>query len=85
MRLIGAILACAMIFVTLGCSAEASVCQEDQRCWNWTTMGNHERGVVINSIDHRRVNVTRHKFCTLQRAGVIDWKRTEHLHFDPSC
>lgn len=34
--------------LTAGSSSATTRCQEDMHCWNWTTMGNHTRGVKIN-------------------------------------
>ncbi len=28
-------------------AADAAGCAEDQACWNWATMGNHQRGVKV--------------------------------------
>ena len=57
-------------------------CVEDAPCWNWTTKGNHKRGVVLNSIDHKRVVVNHDGFTFLRSMGSIDWKRTPHLKGD---
>ena len=48
-RFITALVACAMLFVTLGASAEGATpdCHEDEPCWVWSKIGNHKRGVTV--------------------------------------
>ncbi len=59
-----------------------AACQEDAPCWNWRTMGNGRRGVVLATRDHRRVVVDASAFDTLARVGAIDWRATPHLRGD---
>jgi hypothetical protein len=39
-----AVIACALAFGAA--DASAATCTEDSPCWNWVTMGNHQRGWV---------------------------------------
>ncbi len=59
-----------------------TACQEDAPCWNWRTMGNGQRGVVLATSDHRRAVVDAFTFDNLARACSIDWRATPHLRGD---
>jgi hypothetical protein len=61
------------------------VCQEDQRCWNWATMGNQQRGVVLNTPagePTRRAILGPCAFAYYNYNGWIDWERTRPLKGD---
>lgn len=50
-RVLIAILACVMVFITLGASAEGAVpCHEDEPCFVWSKQGNHKRGVNVGGM-----------------------------------
>ncbi len=55
-------------------------CQEDAPCWNWRTMGDHKRGVVLLSGRHLVVGPVRYD--RLNSALRIDWSRTPKLKGD---
>jgi hypothetical protein len=65
-----AILACVMVFVTLGASAEASTpCHEDEPCWVWSKHGNKQRGV---DVDGKRLVVKPCTYAELARTHQLD-------------
>jgi hypothetical protein len=55
-------------------------CAEDAPCWAWSTMGNHLRGIVLDS--GRRIVVGPCRFVRLDAGGRIDWTRTPRLKGD---
>ena len=55
-------------------------CAEDQPCWNWRTMGNHKRSIVLTN--GRRIVVGPASFDGIRREGRIDWTRTPRLRGD---
>lgn len=55
-------------------------CAEDQPCWNWRTMGNHQRGIVLTN--GRRLVVNPLSFDGYRRERRIDWTRTPRLRGD---
>jgi hypothetical protein len=62
-------------------------CMEDQPCWQWSTMGNLDRGVYVRTEDtgrpvRRIVVVDPCTFAWLSFHGRIDWRRTRHLRGD---
>lgn len=48
------------------------VCQEDQPCWNWATMGNHHRGIV--TMHGTPLVVSPCQFQRLMRARNVDYR-----------
>lgn len=60
--------------------AYANVCQEDNSCWNWRTMGNHKRGITTTG--GRSIVVGPIRFDRLNNAHRIDWKSTPRLRGD---
>lgn len=63
-----------------GQGAASLACQEDEPCWNWAKMGNHQRG--ITTVGGRRVIVGPCKFQRFDRQRRIDWTATAHLRGD---
>jgi hypothetical protein len=61
-------------------AASKPVCHEDQKCFQWRTMGNHKRGVT--TIDGRRIVVGPFTFDALNRMLLIDWTATRYLRSD---
>lgn len=60
--------------------ASKPVCHEDAPCWNWRSMGNHERGIV--TLAGRRMVVGPVRFDRLNRGYRIDWRATRYLRGD---
>lgn len=58
----------------------ASVCQEDQPCWNWVTMGNRRRGIVTRSGGRMIVNGC--QFQRLMNSGRIDYRPRDVMRGD---
>lgn len=59
---------------------DRQACQEDAPCWNWATMGNHKRGVIVaNSFD---VLVSPCRYQRFMKLGLIDRKATPRLKGD---
>lgn len=63
-----------------------AVCHEDESCWNWRTMGNHQRGVTLKPeavgggvAVAKHVVVGPRRFDRLVARKRIDWKITPHL------
>ncbi len=74
-------LTAALAGVAVPASATARVaCQEDQRCWNWRTMGNEQRGVV--TLAGARLVVSPARFDRLNRAFRIDWTASRRMRGD---
>ena len=44
-------------------ASASAKCHEDMKCWNWSTMGNHKRGVTLTN--GKRVVVTADQLCSL--------------------
>jgi hypothetical protein len=62
-------------------SADAPrTCQEDMACWEWSTMGNLDRGVTLKS--GRRMVVDASRFCRLELAHKINWRASPRLKGD---
>ncbi len=55
-------------------------CQDGQPCWNWRTMGNHKRGIVLTN--GRYLVVGPASFDGISRERRIDWTRTPRLKGD---
>jgi len=69
--------------ITAASPSASPVCHEDERCWNWATMGNRSRGIVTTG--GRRMVVTPPTFRRLALAGRIDWQRSPHLRGDATA
>lgn len=68
-----------------GKTVVADVCYEDEPCWTWSTMGNLQRGVVLNTPRgerKRRAILDPCGFAYYDHMGWIDWKRTPRLRGD---
>lgn len=61
-------------------SAASSVCHEDRPCFNWRTMGNHQRGLW--TISGKHVVVTARQFDILNRGFRINWDTSAGLKGD---
>ena len=60
-------------------------CLEDEDCWRWPTMGNLQRGVVLNTPKgepKRSAVLEPCEFAFYDFRGWIDWKRTPRLPGD---
>lgn len=55
-------------------------CLDDEPCWNWRTMGNHQRSIVLTN--GRRLVVGPVSFDGYRRERRIDWTRTPRLRGD---
>lgn len=73
----------AALLTTVALWGGGQSCQEDMSCWNWVTMGNHRRGVVL--LDGRKRSVNRRQFCWYYKNARIDWSKTKHMKSDPYC
>lgn len=59
-----------------GTDGPRRITEDDPRGrWNWATMGDRDRGVVLKGGGRRVVDP--YEFDRLRRAGRIDWRRTE--------
>ncbi len=78
----------AILIVGLGFAGKADTaiphpsptCADGDPCWNWRTMGNHKRGIVLTN--GRRLVVGPASFDGIEREGRIDWTRTPRLRGD---
>ena len=61
-------------------TVQAATCHEDMACWNWTKMGDYQRGIITH--DGRKHVVTRIDFCHWYPR--ISWNLTPRLKGDPS-
>jgi hypothetical protein len=59
-------------------SRAVHMCQEDEACWNWTTMGDGQRGIYV---DGGVTIVTAESFCRIP-ARI---RNAQPLPFDPNC
>lgn len=87
--LIGAVLAVSAVAAPLddvhSRGMAARQCHEDQACWNWAKMGNHKRGIVLNTPDGEPTRTAVVGVCQFNLhdlAGWIDWQHTPHLRGD---
>lgn len=75
----------AAVLGTAEAASSAPTCEEDQKCWTWSTMGNEKRGVILRSHIYAggvfRV-VGPCTFRKLELSGRIDWTRTDRLRGD---
>lgn len=72
-------------------SPTREACHEDAPCWNWATMGDHKRGVIIIAGRSRtgkdltrKVVATPCEYQHLRRAGLVH-ASTPHLRGDATA
>ena len=78
------------LIAALACASSAIAdpnprCFEDEPCWRWSTMGDLQRGVVLNTPKgepKRRAVLDPCEFGFYDHMGWIDWQRTPRLRGD---
>lgn len=60
--------------------AATPACAEDMPCWDWTSMGNRQRGVVTMYGDP--INVTPVEFCRLMWRHELDYLPQDYQRGD---
>ncbi len=78
-------------------ASSGAPCYEDMACWNWATMGDRTRGVLLTAGAHvparyvravyasptgTRVVVAPCAFARMMRAGMIRYPRAERMRGD---
>lgn len=82
MKSLFAIIVLLVMYAAIAGRATGATCYEDEPCFRWSTMGNHQRGWVAVKGDRHRHVVNTCQFAALNFNHMIDWKRTPHLHGD---
>ena len=59
---------------------QSPVCHEDERCWNWATMGSRSRGIVTKNGTPLVVSPCRFKH--LMNSGMIDYRTSDVMRGD---